>query len=144
MFIGGNPTKADTLPKNLSKLMEALGIMEDENADNILDAFGKGEDAEIVKNFFKGKMLKTLSFVSGTYSKDGSTKPSYKYWNGMSDKKFFNPWSIDTDDEVILEAFMEEVNKKTKYSPKYTPEVLLMEDTDEPQTDSETLEEDMI
>jgi hypothetical protein len=126
IFINGKLWKNSTIPLNWSNLLYACGIndVKGELQEKIVDDFSKGILTEELKEFFIGKEIKYLNYVSGTYEdKDGVEKPSYKIWNGNGEGfNYPNTWDVNTPNEDIIAAF--EAKLDGNYPPNYTPEVL--------------------
>lgn len=126
-FLAGNLMgEKKNIPPHISFFLYNLGISEIgmEESKAITEALASNVVTNSLKDLAMGKEIKMLSYISGTYTKDGATKPSYKFWNGMQEglRNLINPFDPNTSDEEVIKAFMKKVN--SKYPPKYTPEIL--------------------
>lgn len=129
VFISGNVMKNDSLSPSITSLLVSCGIHNMPNKETIVDLFSKSSDSPIVTNFFVGKTIKILSYVSGTYTANGEVKPSYKIWDGRQQgfANTVNTYDVNTPNEDIVKAFTKQL--KTTYPPKYTPEVLVKKES---------------
>jgi len=124
MFLSGNIYKNGNIPINLTNFLYAVGIANDENLEKIVEDFSTSTITKELKNLVIGKVIKTLQFVSGTYTANGIEKPSYKFWN-MQGKgfKFANLFDVTTDNKVVMAEFKLKCEDEN-YPLSYTPEVL--------------------
>jgi len=142
-YVSGNLFKDKSIPPNLTDLLYACGIDEEVNKELIIEQFANSNLSQELKNFFIGKRIKLLSFVSGTYNSGGLEKASYKQWTGIQGlRNRINPFSLLSPNDKIIEAFKKQLN--TSYPPAYTPEVLAeLEEKSQLESQMEN-EEDMI
>jgi len=143
MYLTGNLLKNGNIPLNLTNFLYAVGIANTENLDKLVEDFSTSNISKELKELLIGKKIMTLQFVSGTYTseKDGTEKPSYKFWNMQCEGfKYPNLFSTEIDNKIIREEFKKKC--ESSYPPKYTPEVLTA-NTETKQEDT-TEEEDLI
>ena len=123
IFVSGKLYKDGSIPTNWTHLLLACGIMDNPDKDIIVDQFGTGQYSEELRDFFVGKSIKFLNYVSGTYEKDGQTRPSYRVWNGNGKGfNYKNTWDMNTSDADIVKEFEKKLTDT--YAPKYTPNVI--------------------
>lgn len=153
IYLSGNLYKNGDIPIHLSYLLIALGIENEteQEQEQLVNDFATSDITKRLVDFILGKNIRTLSYVSGTYTNaSGVESPSYKTWN-MSGEGFSFPnlWDlVNTTDEEVIKAFEDKCSGA--YPVKYTPEVLEEHNTDSKdnteQTDSKDSgwEEDFI
>lgn len=135
MFLSGNLYKKNgNVPVNLSYFLLAVGIndLPEADYDKVVDDFSQGIESNELKNLVIGKTIKTLQFVSGTYTADnGEEKPSYRFWNCMGEGfNYPNCYAVETPNEDVIKTFEEKC--EGQYPPKFTPEVLEQKNDDLP------------
>jgi len=113
LALDGRITQSGNFPFNMSQFLRAIGIINTENKDSILDELEVNEPSAISKEFFTGKKFRILEYRKA----NGFFEP----WNGNTEGfSKVNVFDLSTDIKDIIAEF----NKKleSNYPPPYVPE----------------------
>jgi len=120
LFLKGDLYKNGSIPQHISSFLVAIGILDDENKDEIIASLSSGDVPTTLLDLAVGKRIKVLEYVK--------SNGYYDAWNGAQEgfRNNINPFSLETSAEDILRAFKKKLD--SNYPPKYDPEGLNAKD----------------
>lgn len=111
LLINGNVFSNGSLPQHISSFLVAIGILENENKEGMIESLANGLLPNSLVEMAKGKTIKVVEYVK--------TSGYYEAWNGIQDgfNSLINVFDISTESEDIKNAFKKKLD--SKYPPKY-------------------------
>lgn len=128
LYLAGNLLKDGSFPPGINNFLKALNVERHPKMAVIIDLFSISSESPEVIAFLLNKKIKLLSYVNGTYDKDGQKKLSYRFWGGDTGfNSSVNPFSPGSDSGDVVKAFKKALQKEKESDKdyiKYKPELL--------------------